>query len=60
MTATAWQDSFTEGYKHARHHRGCAGRRAGWQPKAVEVTAVVVTKDSVAGFLKDHPDAIGQ
>jgi ribose transport system substrate-binding protein len=32
----------------------------GWEPKAAEVPAVVVTKDSVEQFLKDHPEAIGQ
>ena len=33
---------------------------ASWQPKAVEVPAVLVTKDTVEAFLKEHPDAIGQ
>jgi ribose transport system substrate-binding protein len=33
---------------------------AAWQPKAVEVPAVVVTKDTVNAFLKDHPEAIGK
>ena len=35
------------GLQHARHHRGRDEGRRGWQPKAVEVTAVVVTKDTV-------------
>jgi len=30
----------------------------GWKPKAAEVPAVVVTKDSVEQFVKDHPDAL--
>src|SRR5262245_19849039 len=60
MTATAWQDSFTEGYNMLGIIEDAIKAGSGWQPKAVEVTAVVVTKDSVAGFLKDHPDAIGQ
>ena len=60
MTATAWQDSFTEGYNMLGIIEDAMKAGSGWQPKAVEVTAVVVTKDSVAGFLKEHPDAIGQ
>jgi ribose transport system substrate-binding protein len=60
MTATAWQDSFTEGYNMLGIIEDAAKAGAGWQPKAVEVPAVVVTKDSVADFLKQHPDAIGQ
>lgn len=60
MTATAWQDSFTEGYNMLGIIEDAAKAGAAWQPKAVEVPAVVVTKDSVADFLKQHPDAIGQ
>ena len=33
---------------------------SGWTPKAVEVPAVLVTKDDVDAFLKAHPDAAGQ
>jgi len=60
MTATAWQDSFTEGYNMLGIIEDAAKAGSAWQPKAVEVPAVVVTKDSVADFLKQHPDAIGQ
>jgi ribose transport system substrate-binding protein len=60
MTATAWQDSFTEGYNMLGIIEEAIAAGAGWEPKAVEVTAVVVTKDNVEQFLKDHPDAIGQ
>jgi len=60
MTATAWQDSFTEGYNMLGIIEEAIAAGAGWQPKAVEVTAVVVTKDNVEQFIKDHPDAIGQ
>ena len=31
---------------------------AAWQPKAAEVTAVLVTKDTVEAFLAEHPEAI--
>ena len=60
MTATAWQDSFTEGYNMLGIIEDAMKAGAGWQPKAVEVPAVVVTKDTVEAFLKEHPDAIGQ
>lgn len=60
MTATAWQDSFTEGYDMLGIIEEAMKAGAGWQPKAVEVPAVVVTRDTVEAFLKDHPDAIGQ
>jgi ribose transport system substrate-binding protein len=60
MTATAWQDSFTEGYNMLGIIEEAMAAGAGWEPKAVEVPAVVVTKDNVEQFIKDHPDAIGQ
>jgi ribose transport system substrate-binding protein len=58
MTATAWQDSFTEGYNMTKMLKEIKDGGASWQPKAVEVPAVLVTKDTVEGFLKEHPDAI--
>ena len=58
MTATAWQDSFTEGYNMVKMLKEIKDAGASWQPKAVEVPAVLVTKDTVEGFLKEHPDAI--
>ena len=57
MTATAWQDSFTEGERLVATLDAARQAGASWQPKAVEVPAVVVTKASVDGFLKLHPDA---
>jgi ribose transport system substrate-binding protein len=60
MTATAWQDSFTEGYNMVGILDEAIAAGEGWEPKAAEVPAVVVTKDSVEQFLKDHPEAIGQ
>jgi ribose transport system substrate-binding protein len=60
MTATAWQDSFTEGYNMVGIIDEAIKAGSAWQPKAVEVPAVVVTKDTVDQFLKDHPDEIGQ
>jgi ribose transport system substrate-binding protein len=60
MTATAWQDSFTEGYNMLGIIQKAIDAGAEWKPQAVEVPAVVVTKDNVEQFVKDHPDAIGQ
>jgi len=58
MSATAWQDSYTEGYNMVKMLDEIKKTGDSWQPKAAEVTAVVVTKDSVEQFIKDHPDAL--
>jgi ribose transport system substrate-binding protein len=58
MTATAWQDSYTEGYNMVKMLDEIRKAGDGWQPKAAEVPAVVVTKETVEKFLADHPDAI--
>ncbi len=57
MTATAWQDSFTEGERLVATLNDAMKAGASWQPKAVEVPAVVVTKDNVDKFMADHPEA---
>ena len=58
MTATAWQDSYTEGYNMIKMLPDIQKAGGDWQPKAVEVPAVLVTKDTVEKFIADHPDAI--
>ncbi len=58
MTATAWQDSFTEGYNMVKMLDEIKKSGDGWQAKAAEVPAVLVTKDTVEQFVKDHPDAL--
>lgn len=57
MTATAWQDSFTEGQRLVETIDAAMQAGSAWQPKAVEVPAVVVTKDTVDAFLAEHPEA---
>lgn len=57
MTATAWEDSYTEGYNMVKLLADIKKAGADWKPKAVEVPAVLITKDTVADFLKQHPDA---
>jgi ribose transport system substrate-binding protein len=59
MTATAWQDSFTEGEVMVKTIKQAVEQGSAWQPKAVEVPAVLVTKATVDQFVKDHPDAVG-
>ncbi|MCB1490314.1 MAG: sugar ABC transporter substrate-binding protein [Rhodobiaceae bacterium] len=58
MTATAWQDSFTEGYNMVKLLKEIKDAGSSWEAKAVEVPAVLVTKDTIEAFLKEHPDAI--
>ena len=58
MTATAWQDSFTEGYNMVKMLDEIKKAGDAWQPKAAEVTAVLVTADTVAEFTGMHPEAL--
>lgn len=58
MDATAWQDSYTEGYNMVKLLPEIIDAGDSWEPKAIEVPAILVTKDNVEQFLKDHPDAI--
>ncbi|RYB05384.1 sugar ABC transporter substrate-binding protein [Lichenibacterium ramalinae] len=59
MTATAWEDSYQEGYQMVKLLKAIKAAGAGWAPKAVEVPAVLVTRENVEAFLKQHPDAAG-
>ena len=58
MTATAWQDSFSEGYNMVKMLDEIKKAGAAWQPKAAEVPAVLVTADTVADFTGKHPEAL--
>jgi ribose transport system substrate-binding protein len=58
MTATAWQDSFSEGYNMVKMIEEITAAGKAWVPKAAEVPAVLVTKDTVAAFVAQHPEAI--
>jgi ribose transport system substrate-binding protein len=60
MTATAWEDSYNEGYQMVKLLAEIKSAGAGWTPKAAEVAAVLVTKETVDQFLKEHPDATGK
>lgn len=58
MTATAWQDSFTEGYNMVKMLKEIKEAGDAWEPKAAEVPAVLVTQETVESFLSEHPEAI--
>jgi ribose transport system substrate-binding protein len=60
MTATAWQDSAGEGIKMVQTLAEVVKAPDTWQPKAVEVPAVVITKENVEDFAKQHPEALGK
>ncbi len=58
MTATAWQDSFTEGANMITLLPEIVKAGPNWTPKAVEVPAVLVTSANIDKFLVDHPTAL--
>jgi len=60
MDATAWEDSYTEGYQMVKLLVDIKAGAGSWTPKAVEVPAVLVTKETVEQFVKDHPEALGK
>jgi ribose transport system substrate-binding protein len=58
MTATAWQDSATEGVKLVDTLDEAIKAGKSWEAKAVEVPAVVITKANVEDFVKQHPESV--
>lgn len=58
MTATAWEDSFTEGYEMVKMLEAIIAAGDDWKPQAAEVPAVLVTADTIDAFLAEHPEAI--
>ena len=58
MTATAWQDSYTEGQRLVETIGEAIKAGDSWQPKAVEVPAVVVTQETIDAFVAQHPEAV--
>ena len=58
MTATAWQDSYTEGYQMVMMLEEIVNAGDAWEPVAAEVPAVLVTAETVDAFLAEHPEAI--
>ncbi|KQT43165.1 sugar ABC transporter substrate-binding protein [Aureimonas sp. Leaf454] len=60
MTATAWEDSYAEGQRMVEMLDEIKTAGADWTPKAVEVPAILVTQETVADFVKQHPEALGK
>lgn len=59
MTATAWEDSYAEGYNMVKLIDEIIAAGDAWEPKASEVPAILVTQESIEAFLEEHPDAYG-
>lgn len=58
MTATAWEDAAAEAAKTVDTLKQAIEAGDKWTPVAAEVAPIVVTKDNVDQFIKDHPEAI--
>lgn len=59
MTATAWEDSYAEGYDMVKRLDQIIAAGDAWEPAAAEVSAILVTQDNIEKFLEEHPDAYG-
>jgi ribose transport system substrate-binding protein len=60
MAATSWQNSVQEGKVLVETLKAAVAAGAAWQPKAVEVPAVLVDTDTIQQFLQEHPESIGK
>tara|TARA_R110000751_G_scaffold10055_2_gene37368 strand:+ start:201112 stop:202056 length:945 start_codon:yes stop_codon:yes gene_type:complete len=60
MNGTAWQDSYSEGYNMISLLPEIVEAGSDWKPVAREVTAVLVTQETVESFIEAHPEALGQ
>ncbi|WP_210527602.1 sugar ABC transporter substrate-binding protein [Rubellimicrobium arenae] len=60
MDATAWQDSYSEGYNMVKLLEDIVAAGDNWTPRAEEVPAVLVNAGNVEDFLAEHPEALGQ
>jgi ribose transport system substrate-binding protein len=58
MTQIIWQDGYTEGKDLFDGAAGALKAGKSWQPKTIDVPGVLVTKDTLPQFLKDHPGAM--
>ncbi|WP_244446343.1 sugar ABC transporter substrate-binding protein [Devosia riboflavina] len=59
MTASAWQDSYAEGYEMVKVIKTILEEGDGWEPRAAEVPAVLVTRENVEEFVAAHPEVLG-
>lgn len=58
MTATAWQDSYTEGVKMVEIFEQIVNTEGEWEPIAAEVEPVIINAESVEAFIKEYPESI--
>lgn len=59
MTATAYEDGAAEGKAMFETTLEAIKAGAGWKAKTVNVDGTLVNKDTIDGFLKDHPGILG-
>ena len=60
MDATAWQQSFEEGKLLVQTIQQAIDAGDTWEPRGVEIPAIVVSEANVEQFIEDHPGAVGQ
>jgi ribose transport system substrate-binding protein len=58
MTATTWQDTAREGVTLVDVLDDAMKAGKDWKPKTIDVPAVVVTKETVDAFVKEHPESL--
>jgi ribose transport system substrate-binding protein len=58
MTQIIWQDGYTEGKDLFDAASGSLKDGSSWKPKTIDVPGVLVDKNTIDQFLKDHPDAM--
>ena len=58
MTQIIWQDGYTEGKDLFDAANASIKAGSSWQPKTIDVPGVLVDKDTIDQFLKDHPAAM--
>ena len=60
MTATAWEAAEEEGRVLVDTLKEALEAGKNWKPVAKEVPPVVVNQQTVAAFIREHPEAAGR
>jgi ABC-type sugar transport system substrate-binding protein len=55
MTATTWQPAFEEGKQVFQAILDAQAAGDAWKPKVISIPGVVVSKDNIDQFMKEHP-----
>lgn len=58
LTATVYEDGIAEGAKMFEVTQQAIAAGSSWEPKAVDVPGILVTKDTVTDFIAQHPEAM--